>query len=278
MTDDRDPWITPSGEVVHPQAPAGSGGPGNFRQAHPHGLRHARPAAPHPRSPASRQFVLDHKKKKAIKRNARQKDHPKPVQQWKDDDALNAKVKAEADGYVGKPVVGDGECYALADATLNDASAKSAPDFTEKITDDGDYKWGRPLADMKEVKAGDILQFRNHQFKIHKVTKVKRTEPNGSWKVETKKEDEEHHRGHHTAVVSEVNADGTLTVVEQHVKDPSTGQLSKVVRRNTLYLSSSNKKFPKKVTREFGGAQVEEETTITITVTGKIWPYRPQAK
>jgi hypothetical protein len=47
---------------------------------------------------------------------------------------------------------------------------------------------------------------------------------------------------HHTAVVSSSDGAGVLTVVEQHIKDPATGGLPVVVRKNKLYVSGGTTK------------------------------------
>ena len=276
-----DPWVNQSGNVVHPNAPSGGGGPGSFKSATSLGLGHdTLSPLPHPHSPAARRLA----------ENEIQKKHPKgkaaapPAPKWKDDDALNAKVKAEADGYVGKPVVGDGECYALVDKLLPEAGAKSAPQFMPKITPDGDYIWGHQI-DLKTVKPGDILQFREQKMVIRTVTTKKKIDPDTHKTLQTDKGDktEEFSRGfpNHTSVVSSIDGNGAVTVVEQHVLDrtatgESTGKLSTVVRRNTLYLFSTTRKLPKEVTKESLHVMVEEETILEIKVSGEVKAYRPQ--
>ena len=265
------PWIAPNGTIVHPNAPAGGGGPGKFRDAGPYGSDDVSgETVPHPYSPAGRLLALNDTQKRQLKKGAGAPSTPR----WNDSDALNTTVKDNADAYVDQPVVGDGECYALIDTVLGESSAKSAPDFTKPITKHGDYKWGRPV-NLREVKPGDILQFRNHTYTIHRVTITKQTYPDGSSTTETKTEDESHRRPHHSAIVSAVNSDGTLSIIEQHVKDPDTGKLSDVVRQNTLYVSSGVTKLPKEVTND-GMSQIEVEQTVTVRVSGTIWVYRPQ--
>ena len=69
-----------------------------------------------------------------------------------------------------------------------------------------------------------------------------------------------------------------LTVVEQHVMNPTTGALSTVVRKNTLPTSPSSTTETKKSTRKDAKkrpVQVVVVTTVTVKVTGTIWAYRP---
>jgi hypothetical protein len=191
-------------------------------------------------------------------------------------DELNSKVEKEAAEYVGKPVVGRGECYDLADAVLKNTGAKSAPDF-DKITGarNQDYKWGAKI-DLKDVKPGDVLQFRDQHIKIETTKVVKRD--GVVIEKSPRPSVEEHHRGpQHTSIVLSKNGDGTMTVAEQHVIDPKhPDQLSDTVRKNKLYTESSTHTESK--TRNEGGHEIVEETTTKITVTGKTYAYRPQGE
>ena len=192
-------------------------------------------------------------------------------------DDLNLDVRNDAIHMVGKPVVGSGECYDLADQVLKNSGAKSAPDFG-KVTKsrDDNYKWGTPV-DLKDVKPGDILQFRDHEIKIHTVTKTTKTLPGGGKSVSTDEKTVPLERGQHTAIVLSNDGDGTMTVAEQHVLDHQTGKLSTTIRRNTLY----TKDLPTTTTtrtRQEGDVTIKEETTVTISVSGTIWAYRPQPK
>ena len=53
-----------------------------------------------------------------------------------------------------------GECWDLADAALRQAGAKSSADLGP-MDEDADYVWGDAVSDLKDVQAGDILQFRD---------------------------------------------------------------------------------------------------------------------
>ena len=143
---------------------------------------------------------------------------------------------------------GNGECFTLADDALKKAGAKSAADFGT-VTEDADYVWGNPVK-WGDVKPGDLIQFRNYQY----VRTVKTTNSDGSW---SEKDDKEG-RPHHTAIVEQVNGDGSLVVLEQnaHKGDP--------VARNTLFFKS--------------GTTENDNTKTTVKVSGTFRFYRPQAR
>ncbi len=193
-------------------------------------------------------------------------------------DDANLEVRAAAGHLVGKKVVGSGECYDLADEVLREAGAKSAPDF-EKVTKsrDQDYKWGTPI-NPKDAKPGDILQFRDHQITKETVKKITKTYPDGHSEQSVSKESSTYNRSpQHTSVVLSNEGDGKMTVAEQHVLDHDTGKLSSTVRKNDLY----TKDVPATTTikhRTEGNVSIKEETTVTISVSGKVWAYRPQPK
>ena len=265
-----DPWVNSAGKVAHPDSPIGAGGHGHFRGAHPHGAGvDTNHSLPHPRSPAARYLAqVDIEKKHNVKAKAK----PKAANA----DDLQAEVKATADKLVGKGVVGDGECYALADQILNQAGGHSA-DHYGKITDDADYVWGNPLSGLSAVQPGDILQFRDHKIDIETKTTTKTTYPDGKWTEKTDCKTETHKRGHHTAIVSAKNPDGTISVVEQHVVDPHTRKLSHIVRQNRLILSGGEDKKPS-TTSMHGKVKIEQQVTITTTVSGTIMAYHPELK
>ena len=181
------------------------------------------------------------------------------------------KVVTFARGKAGQQV-GSGECYDLADKALRSAGAKSAPDFGQ-ITDDADYEWG-DLVDAKDAQPGDIVQFRD--YVVTKETHVVRrtTEKDGSWKEEDETRTETRDRPHHTAVVDAVDGVGNLTVLEQNVAAPGGSTPIKRVQRNTLPTKSSSKP-PVKTTKNSAGRVVTVTTTVTISVEGTVWVYRP---
>jgi hypothetical protein len=139
--------------------------------------------------------------------------------------------------------VGDGQCFALADRALRNAGARSASDFGQ-ITGDADYVWGTSVA-LADVHPGDIVQLRDYQYSW----RIDRTD--GSF------QEEAGGRPHHTAVVERVEANGALTVLEQNVEGSP-------VRRKKLYFSS--------------GTFTSGSETTTVTTSGTLWFYRPQAR
>ncbi len=143
---------------------------------------------------------------------------------------------------------GDGQCFTLADDALKKAGAKSAADFG-KVTDDADYIWGTAVK-LSDVKTGDFIQFRNYSYE----RKIRTENPDGSWSESEDKKG----RPHHTAIVEQVNGDGSLVVLEQNAPkgDP--------VARSTLFFKSG--------TTESGN------TKTTVTVQGTVRFYRPQAR
>jgi hypothetical protein len=145
-------------------------------------------------------------------------------------------------------VHGDGECFTLADDALRNAGAKSAADFG-KVGPDLDYVWGKAVS-RTGLQPGDIIQMRDYRVEFN-------SETNGSdGSSSTDMHAEE--RPHHTAIVESPGSDGTVTVLEQNFPDGTA------VTRNVLHLT--------------GKTTTSGSTTTQITVAGKIWFYRPQAK
>jgi hypothetical protein len=143
---------------------------------------------------------------------------------------------------------GDGQCFTLADDALKKAGAKSAADFG-KVTDDADYVWGTAVK-LGDVKPGDLIQFRNYVYEC----KIRTDNPDGTWSESEDKKG----RPHHTAIVEQVNGDGSLVVLEQNAPKGSA------VARNTLFFKS--------------GTTESDNTKTTIKVQGSVQFYRPQAR
>ncbi len=167
---------------------------------------------------------------------------------------LSTRVKNTLEHMVGQRAVrgsrrsGGFGCFALVNKVLKSVSAKTAADFG-RITPNGDYVWGTPV-NLGSVKPGDVLQFSNH------VILVRTDYADGSM------EERSYSRGHHSAVVVEVQKDGSVYVVEQNVR-PKPRRIT----RNLLV------RLPKgKETRRSDGKKV------TITVTGTVKAYRPVPK
>jgi hypothetical protein len=60
-------WLTNEGEVIHPNAPRGAGGGGNFRSGKPAGAEWNQHGLPHPNSPVGRNTVLNEKHEAGLK-------------------------------------------------------------------------------------------------------------------------------------------------------------------------------------------------------------------
>src|SRR5258707_998578 len=73
---------------------------------------------------------------------------------------LNAKVAEFANAQRGKKV-GDGSCITLAVRALASAGARRVPLHRA----DGDYVWGRQVERLEDALPGDVLQFRDAEFK-----------------------------------------------------------------------------------------------------------------
>lgn len=183
---------------------------------------------------------------------------------------LNQKIATWVQGKKGQKV-GDGECWTLAENALKQAGAKTSYDFG-KVTANADYIWGTEIK-VADIKAGDILQFRDHKIKV--VTKIKvRFDDDSGWDEE---EEEEFSRGHHTAVVDGTpDADGVVATLEQNIKPDG-----KVVQAKSLHTRSVAAKSTKEVKSVYDEDAKKKRnatvtTEVTITVTGTIWAYRPQ--
>jgi hypothetical protein len=113
---------------------------------------------------------------------------------------LNAKVYQFSKASLGKPV-GDGICITLAIEALKEAGARRYP-----FDRSGDYVWGEPIADFKDVLPGDILQFRDAVFHGQRTIGGGKTT---RWHAEYP---------HHTAIVAKVERSGMLiTIYHQNV-------------------------------------------------------------
>jgi hypothetical protein len=124
-------------------------------------------------------------------------------------DTANDKVVEYAKSQVGKQV-GNGECWTLANEAMKLAGTKSSFHFTD-TPNKGDYVWGtlsfgldgkgaKESGALKDVKPGDIMQFRDAKFSGRK--------GNGTYTMTA---------SHHTAVV--VKADKmakTITILHQN--------------------------------------------------------------
>jgi len=138
--------------------------------------------------------------------------------------ALGRKIVAYCKGQLDKPV-GDGECAALAEHALRECGAKGQGD---DHPNKGDYAWGELVLVVNggapvsfesgkpaDVRAGDVIQFRDAQFEGRK--------GRGTYTQSAP---------HHTAVVAEKDATGiTLKIFDQN----SNGQ--RVVKEGQIRLN-----------------------------------------
>jgi hypothetical protein len=184
----------------------------------------------------------------------------------------NQKVLVWAHGKVGKKV-GRGECWDLGEEALKQAGAQTSNDLGP-VGDDEDYVWGDPI-DIKDLDPGDVLQLRAHVAKTTTETEYTfsdETEVTDSTEVSAE-------RGHHTVIVNgKLDAEGAVKTLEQHVKP-----LGKVVQNKKLYTRDVppvvTKTFEKRTNPTTKKVETVEVTkTVTITVSGTIWAYRPKPK
>lgn len=186
--------------------------------------------------------------------------------------STNQKVIVWINSNLGKKVK-TGECWDLAEEALKQAGAHTSSDLGP-VTDDADYVWGDKI-EIKDVQAGDILQIRDHSATTR--TDIDVTFQDGSGYTEWKEETAA--RGHHTAVANgPVEADGKLKTFEQHVKPAG-----KVVQNKSLptrsigaVTTTTQEKIMNPETKNSEMATVKR--TVTVTVSGTIWPYRPKPK
>jgi hypothetical protein len=177
---------------------------------------------------------------------------------------INQKVVTWAHGKL-KQRVGRGECWDLADRALRQAGAQSST--TMGANDD--YVWGKEVP-ITTVVPGDILQFRDYVVNTVSTTEVTFVDGSSTTDVETTLAK----RPHHTAIVAAVSS-RSLTVFEQQVKPdephvqqhdlPIAGGTMTTVAQRMLATKSGAKKLAAVV------------TTFTVTISGRIWAYRPKA-
>jgi len=144
--------------------------------------------------------------------------------------------------------VGDGECFSLADGALRNAGARTAEDYGT-VAPDLDYVWGSSVS-LADLQPGDVVQFRDYRFD----REVETRNADGSFTTTSDVQE----RPHHTAIVERVDGGGAVTVLEQNSPDGSP------VTRSQLFFS--------------GGTRRSGNRTTTITVQGRFWFYRPQAR
>jgi len=185
----------------------------------------------------------------------------------------NQKVVVWARGKLGHKI-GSGQCWDLGEQALKQASAQTSNDLGP-VGADTDYIWGDPISNISKIEPGDILQIRDHL--VTTKTKIEYVFKDGSTETETSERTAK--RGHHTAIVNgKLDANGGVRTLEQHVMPRGD-----VVQNMYLYTrnvptavtkSTEQRKHPR--TKQLERASVTK--TVTITVTGTIWPYHPKPK
>jgi hypothetical protein len=167
------------------------------------------------------------------------------------------------------------ECWDLPEEALKRHGLVTSTTLTPKDGDfrKADYVWGEQVKE-RDTRPGDIIQFRNHVVK--KTTKAVITFPDGSYREESRWEEQK--RPHHTAIANGAfnAADGTIDTLELNVRPDPT-----VVQNKTLYTQDVNRapvtryemrKNPKTKKTE----RVTVQTTVTYEVTyDGLWVYRP---
>ncbi len=143
-----------------------------------------------------------------------------------------------------------GECWDLAEKALEDNNFKTSS-MLGPVEADSNYVWGNATT-LGNLAPGDIIQFRNYRYE--KTVDVTNTDDESGYEETSFAE-----RPHHTAIVDQVNTDGSVVVLEQNVGGNTR------THRNTLYFQAGT-------TTNTSGNQ---RTTTTITVTGTLWYYRP---
>jgi hypothetical protein len=281
------PWINLDGQVAHPDSPRGGGGPGAFREAGSI-LRQSEDTFgwPHPRSPRGRRVAIGYDITEPLPQGeGGKKEEEPPVY-------LDKEVLEKAKDLVGKPTVRTTtpkgqhpECFDMLDQIYRELDAQHPDELTPpgskpRENTKGDYVWGESIS-LSEVNPGDVLQLRDHKIEIvvdvstrekyKNGTEIDDGDPRAGIDRRTFK------RGHHTAVVLEVHGNGKFVIAEQHIIDPATGKMTTIVRKNDLQTTSrtfTTVKEEEKNHPKHGQGTVTITTKTTITVSGKIFPYR----
>ncbi len=185
----------------------------------------------------------------------------------------NQRVVVWARGKLGQKI-GRGECWDLGEQALKQAGASTSNDLGS-VGADTDYVWGDPISDISKIEPGDVLQIRDHLVTTN--TTIEYVFQDGT--VETEKKETTAKRGHHTAIVNgKLDGNGGVRTLEQHVKPRGD-----IVQNMYLY----TRDVPEVVTKSIEQhahprtkrmERVSVTKTVTITVTGTIWPYHPKPK
>jgi hypothetical protein len=196
---------------------------------------------------------------------------------------LNRKIVLWAQGRVGTRVYvtdkhgrrfGEGVCWDLGEEALKQNGAQTSNDLG-LVGPDTNYVWGDPIA-LKDVEPGDVLQLRDHVVTTTTVTTYEFLD--GSRQEET--EERFAKRGHHTAIANRLmdQNDGAIGTLEQHVKPKGdVVQYLKINTRDVLpVVTKTSARHMNPTTKRVETAKVTQ--SVTITVKGSIWAYRPKPK
>jgi hypothetical protein len=185
----------------------------------------------------------------------------------------NQKVVVWARGKLGQKI-GRGECWDLGEQALKQAGASTSNDLGP-VEADTNYVWGDPISDISKIEPGDVLQIRDHL--VTTTTTIEYTFQDGT--VETEKKETTAKRGHHTAIVNgKLDEKGGVRTLEQHVKPRGD-----IVQN--MYLPTRD--VPEVVTKSIEQRRhprtkhverVSVVKSVTVKVTGSIWPYHPKPK
>ncbi|MEM9717909.1 MAG: hypothetical protein AAGA10_01590 [Bacteroidota bacterium] len=156
---------------------------------------------------------------------------------------LNQEVISFAESKKGLKV-GRGECWDLAQQALTYAGARNSTDYRSQTRNEN-YIWGKEIS-LDKAKPGDVIQYRNFGG-----TK-RETQTNGSW------QEVRFEASHHTAILAKSLPHGAWEVFHQN------NQGQQFVTRDTITLWNTE--------------YMQGESTVSVSVKGKFWIYRPQER
>lgn len=162
---------------------------------------------------------------------------------------LSQRVVSFARGKMGQKV-GAGECWDLAESALNSAGAKNSNDLTpDSEFARNRYVWGTEVS-LENAQAGDIIQVNDLTIRIT------RSDSSGeSWSENT--------FPFHTMIATgSPGPRGGVGVLHQNYENVQE------VREGRFHLQSTS----------YTEGSPPNATRVTITVTGRIKVYRPEAR
>ncbi|XCN72397.1 MAG: hypothetical protein Q3M24_19200 [Candidatus Electrothrix aestuarii] len=126
--------------------------------------------------------------------------------------ALNGDILEWARNQLGSQV-GSGQCWDLAEQAIIRKDGKSSRELTlysseEEFHDQADYVWGNQIA-LKKVKPGDILQFRDYEWKFYRSIDIS-FDDGGELNIKGPEYHITHPINRHTAIVSGTLSNGQV--------------------------------------------------------------------